>query len=459
MRDNLPPATFLDRPAVVYWGAGADATQWYHGPKKFQQVTLLGEALADITKLQHSDEKDGLSFLQGALKKGKFRRQSVDMGTMEFACYDIESGEQPEPIAEKARALGIHLEIHPSYSDGKPESKIATSAVMRHCKLGPEQEATAEQVLATMKATKGWLTHVVASAKYEGRDGHKYNVSHCALPRFHVIVPFSKRLDLEKLSLTPAGAALRWKMILEEIGGKLQIKDYDPKCTDLNRLFYPHRRPPGAEDRLIRVLGVGIDPYELKAATVALGDATNDLQKRFKNAGGGDFKAHAWRTPWLKAELDKYAKKFRAADFVAAHEAEHTPFSDGVNMACPNPHDSGTNSPIDCIIINAEDATNEAGNGFVFRCHIHNTCKDVSSWKMLDTFIADRPEITREKFLEFCDREEELELDKQITAAIAAITKKSTVADVESVLRLMAQRPAGMQDDIDIDALAVQPSL
>ena len=450
--------SFLDRPAVVYWGASADATYWTPGPNKQQVPGTLREALAHITKMQESDEKDGKSFLQGRLKPSKFRRQAADMGVMEFAGFDIESGEEPEPIAEKARGLGIHIEIHPSYSDGKPESKIATSAVMRHCKLGQEQEATGEQVLETMQATKGWLPHVVASAKFEGRKGHNYIVSHCPLPRFHVIIPFSKRLDLEELSMSPQGAATRWKMILEEIGGLLGIKDYDEKCTDLNRLFYPHRRPKGAEDRLIRVLGRGIDPYELKAATVSLADAPT---KAAKNAGG-DFKAkHAWRTPWLKAELDKYATKFRAADFVVFHEAAHETYADGVHTECPHPHASGANSIKDLFIINAEDATNKGGT-FIFKCS-HGTCKDVSSWQMLDTFIADR-EITRENFLEFVDRTEEIEqeakiaadlaeITKEIAEAVAKITKASTAADVEAVLRLMAQREKGLQEEIDLEAL------
>jgi hypothetical protein len=69
-------------------------------------------------------------------------------------------------------------------------------------------------------------------------------------------------------------------------------------------------------------------------------------------------------------------------------------------------------------------------------------------------FVAEHPEITQEEFRKFIDTTEEDELAEQIKAAIGRIKKTSAVDDVEAILRWMAQRPEGMQDEIDLNTLA-----
>ena len=452
MSDNLnteAPFAYLNRPCVTQWGAGAEAATWQQDPS-----TLI-MALEKIMKLAHSDKKDGTSFCQGALKPGKTRRQAVEMDRLEFCGFDVESGELPGAVAERAKALGLYVDIYPTFNSDKPETRIATDKVMmfvnkdkRWSKLGPDDPANAEQVLAYCKERKGWQPHIMASAKFESVDGEGYVVSHAPFPRFRALIPFTQPLILTKLSLTFAGRKTKWILMRKEIGDLFGIIDYDEKCDDLHRLFYKHRRPYGAPDEAIRVIGAGIDPYELKAFTVKL--------EEHATKNGGDNRQHrrekqTYQTSWLGTELQKCKGHFRAADFVRDFGESIEKEGGAVATKCFNPHESGVNGPEDVWVMNSADAQNEAG-WFVFKCNLHNTCSELRGAGLLDLFIVEH-DISKEDFLPYVDRTAELDLAAEIAAAIATINMESTTADMEAVLRLLARRPAGLQDEIDLETL------
>src|SRR5204862_1170500 len=117
------------------------------------------------------------------------------------------------------RELGLNINIYPTFNSGKSESRIATDKVMafinknekRWTKLGPDDEANGEQVLAFCRERKGWQAYVMETAQFVHRDGQEYVVSHVPFPRFRVLVPFTKPLRIADISPTLTGAKAKWK--------------------------------------------------------------------------------------------------------------------------------------------------------------------------------------------------------------------------------------------------------
>lgn len=356
---------FLARKITLAFGNGRDAKTWHNETRGTVDQFLTW--LEDADPKAH--QKDGVAFLQGALRQGQTARHNKYMEAMEISAFDVESGEAPEPIAENAKKLGIEIVIYPTFNCDKPETRLSTDAVHQHAKLGLHDEATAEQVLAFLRDKKGYLPWVMETAKFEGRDEREYVVSHAPLPRFRVVAVWREPVKLSALSPTAAGAKQRWETVYRAVAAKLGIQHFDESCTDLCRLFYAHRRPNDAKHWSIRVKGDALD-FAVVLAEAAATEVPPEEPQRGENKSNGG----AYQTPKLGKFFARCAEYFKMADFLAIYGDDSAEANGGVAARCPN---EDAHSEIDppgkrpLWALNAADADRGV---FVVKCQ-HETCK------------------------------------------------------------------------------------
>lgn len=395
--------SFLLRPITVAQGTSRDAPIWTNKPGDVGAF-MNWLAAPDYTRRQ----KDGAAFLQGALKKGETRRQAKNMDTMECIAFDVESGERPDAIATCAKANGIGVTIYPTFNHDKPETRLKTDAVNRFAKIGNHGEATEEQVLAFLRERKGYLPCIMETAKFVGRDGHEYVVSHAPLPRFRVVAVWRELVKLADLASTLTGVKELWDAVYRLVGAKLGIQHFDESCTDLSRLFYGHRRPKGAKHWSIRVNGAALDFAALRAEA----DGKNDSsQKAESSKAKGEHAAKQKKsgkakyvTPDLPKFLARCAKHFNAADFLAAYGDDPNAVNDGVEARCCNEAEHSEEDEPGKRVLWAMNAADAPSGVFVLWCH-HTTCQgNLKGGHFLD-LLCQAHGLTVDDLLHFVDDE------------------------------------------------------
>lgn len=313
----------LKRPVVIAYVKNRNARQTFNAKCSMDQLLY-----ADLVPHASSHVKDGLGWLQGSVKNDGGPRDARNMGDMETANFDIDNGQKPEEIEAAAKGNNIECIIHPSFNDGKPETRIETDKLMqwankqgaRWSRLDAHTEANEEQALAFLTEEKGYLPWVMEDAKLRGREGHEYVVTHAPLPRFRVKVPLKDKITLTDLAPTLAGVKERWIAFYFALGHKLGILHFDESCKDLSRLFFAHRRPKGVQSWSIHVLGVPIDFYAELADLETGRDAGNGANSSnpFTDAAARNGKA-SYHTHWMPRFTARHWRFFNAAQYVADH--------------------------------------------------------------------------------------------------------------------------------------------
>lgn len=363
----------INRPITLAFGASRDAKDWRNETRGTVGDFLSWLEVAD----PKVTEKDGLSFLQGALASGETRRQAKNMATMEVVGFDVESGDAPEIIEANARKLGIDVVIYPTFNDGKPETRIGTDTVHKHARIGHDDEATAQQVLDFLKDEKGYLPSILSTAKFKGRDGREYVVSHIPLPRFRVVAAWRAPVDLLKFPTTE-GAKQKWLSVYHAVGHKLGIQHFDESCKDLSRLFFAHRRPKDAKHWAIRTGGAALDfetilaEAEGDATAKAAAPATSATTAAATTSGASAKPQYA--TEGLARFFGLCAKHFNAADFLLAYGEDAVGANGGVQSRCPNEEAHTELDPPGKRPLWAMNAADSQHGIFVLKCQ-HQTCQ------------------------------------------------------------------------------------
>jgi hypothetical protein len=385
----------LDRTITLAFGRSAhDKDGWNNKTPGTAHDFLSWLETAD----PKSHKKDGWAYLQGALASGGTQRHAKKMATMEVVAFDVESGDAPEKIAENARALGIDVVIHPSFSDGKSETRVDTDAVHKYARIGHDAEATDAQVLDYLRERKGYLPAMIATAEFKGRAGREYVVTHPPLPRFRVVAAWSKPVNLEAFSTFEATKA-KWAAVYRAVGRKLGIERFDESCMDLSRLFYAHRRPEGAKHWAIRTGGDALD-FDAILAEALAGDGTTSAE---------DAKPEAVKSEYQTEGLGKFfaicAKHFLAADFLLAHGDDPAEANGGVHARCPNEDAHTEADPPGKRPLWAVNASDAQVGVFVLKCQ-HQTCKSTLKGPHYIDLLCQAHELTVDDLVrDFTDEE------------------------------------------------------
>lgn len=386
----------LSRPIVLAVGKSRDAREWKNESRWTAGQFLDGLEVAD----PNHHQKDGLGFLQGSTTVSPSQRTARAMDTMYIVGFDVESGEAPEPVAERAEQLGIEMLIYPTFNDMKPETRVPTDAVNRAAKIGHHAEATPEQVVAYVCEKKGFLPEIASSVRYVGRQNLEYVVAHDPLPRFRVVVVLKDPLKLTDLAPTFAGIKEKWASGIRALAVVLGIRHFDESCVDLSRLYYAHRRPKDAQHWFVRVTGKGVDFRALLMdadAQKPSGDA--GIGQKTKEPGGGTY-----ATPDLGKLLARCAKHFNAGDFILAHGEDAVDANGGVAARCPNEQRHSEEDPPGKRPLWAMNACDTEGGVFAIKCK-HETCqRELKGGHYIDR-ICQVQNLTVDDLLTFVDEE------------------------------------------------------
>jgi len=394
-------ASCLDRRITLAFGASGDAAYWKNETRGTARDFLDWLETPD----PKSHAKDGLAFMQGALREGETRRQAKNMGTMEIVAFDVESGEEPEAILENADRLGIELVIYPTFNDGKPQTRVATDKVNRWAKLGAHGEANEEQVIAYLREAKKYEPWVLKTAKFIGREAQEYVVTHEPLPRFRVVAVWREPVDLASLAPTLEGIKESWERVYFRVGDLLGIKSFDRSCTDLSRLFYAHRRPEEAQPCFYRISGEALDFAAILAETEERPQQQAKSRARNKKRSKGGY-----ATPGIGGFFKQSAKRFNAEYFLLAYGDDPVEANGGVAARCPNEHGSDRSAghseedPPGKRSLWAMNASDADSGVFVIKCQ-HETCQSDLKGPDYADLICQQHDLTVQDLRQFIDEE------------------------------------------------------
>jgi hypothetical protein len=295
----------------------------------------------------------------------------------------------------------------------------------------------------------------------KGSVPDQYVIEHDPLPRFRVIIALNRRVLVSELGASMPEQAAGWRAFYYEIGRQIGIEAFDEKCSDLNRLFYAHRRPKGAESWQHRVDGQGINfeavfaSLDVRHKSAHADDRTEESEERAEapadqsdNTSTDDDGAidderflAFWRT---------FRHRLNAAQLLLARGTNPSVKNDGkVEAKCPFEagHASAEapgNRP--CC---AYDAGSSQHATATIICH-HTSCKDRRpidfAWALLAGTSLDEwaPFLTTEGQKTFAIwRKTLVPTEDEIAGRVEKLSLESRDSDVSEVIKLLARRPKG----------------
>lgn len=405
----------LRRSVIIAEAGGADDTYWRN-----MQYDALESVLSNLkTPDPRNHQKDGKSFVPGSLKGGAGatgKRIIENVAALEMLVLDFDNGRPYQPIAQRADARGLRVLIVPTFNNMRPETEIKTDKLVKwvkahngaHGTLSPHDEATPEQALAYFR--EHVLPEYADGAKFKGRRGRVYVVSHRPYPRFRVFVPLDKAANVADIAPTNAGAKEKWRTFYEHIARDvLGAPDFDASCTDITRLFYYNRQPEGVKGWHIETEGAALDTSLLYGPIEAIPGYTVIKSEKPNRAHGDTHARHGDenRRDWIVSGVGALARAcmetggFRFADFARdyGHNARDNGRG-GVEAYCFNQEahtDEDDESELKLYAYNPGDSTAPHG---VMKCN-HNGCSQTaSSWVHVD-LIADVNDLTVDDLIEY----------------------------------------------------------
>lgn len=468
----------FERPITIGCGTGPIGYDW-------KNVTggVMGHLFATLSRPLPQHEKEGLSFIQGALNEGCNTRKGVDVASFEIIAFDVESGESPDPIVKRLTELGWAGIVIPTFKHGMRKTAVTLDGLRSWKQLGSEDEVDAS-VASAWFATLPYASRVNAKppvlvsehivGKYtKRRVPAQFVFAHDPLPRFRVIVALNRRLPIGELGASLAEQSKKWRAIYRFVAQQLSIEQFDAACTDVNRLYYFHRRPKGAETWCHRTDGVGVDvdvvlaSLDVKDQAKRTHEGTDDTSHDAQDDDEVDdveLDEHEG-DPEQRERFHSFWKTFRhrlnAGEALEALGTNSNVKADGKTEAkCPFEDQHASADAINGRPCCAYDAHVAQHGTATIMCH-HNTCKRRRSiefaWALLRPLSVDdwRNFLSDEGQKTFAIWRKTLRpTEKEIAAKVAQLSRDSSDRDVSEVIKLLSRRPRGAFQTSMVRAIA-----
>lgn len=451
--------------------------------RNFRNVAYTGKTLLQRLSTFARGAKDGTCILQGAVVEPPAgargtQRLAVNMSKNCLLMADFDQGDTPEEIIAKITAQKLFAVVWTTHSHMKPITEVPEKPLLLWLKNKgiDTSDADEAQVIDYLREFSKIYPKFLTDAKLIVRGqkagiGRFYKMQHAPLPRCRALFILKDKFDFATRKGSQEQVIGEWKALYAGFCENVLKTTYDTKCVDPSRLMY---LPRIADDADISQHSITVVPggfLDLEKVTPAVKGVRAPAVSgpgihNFATGGGSGSagsEATAFKTPWLKEFLAKFANDFEAETWVKDHdEQELCPFSD---------HHTPTPSGVDTGF-KAWNASNR-DSGFNMQCS-HACGGDPQRGQNAVTGKQDRAlyldalcvkfGITNASELrEYCPDFQAEEAEKArartvqhatVQEMIAAITAESTADDITAVLRIIATRAEGMQDDIDLEALA-----
>ena len=454
-----------NREITIAWGVGPKGGDWTNATGT---VSQLFDVLATPGP-QHV--KEGSAFLQVALKEGHHTRKGDDVEAIELVAYDVESGEKPEPIVARLAELGWASLVIPTFKDGMGKTTVTVANLRTWSRAAEDAEVDASVAAAWFaglpyakrvnpKTPKFIPAHAV-EVRTKGSVPDQYVIEHDPLPRFRVIIALNRRVLVSELGAALDDQAAGWRAFYYEIGRQVGIEAFDEKCSDLNRLYYAHRRPEGVESWHHRVDGQGLD-FDAVVASLDVRPKSAQADDRTQQS---EESAEAPADQFHDTSMDDDGEidderflafwqicrhRLNAAQLLLARGTSSSVKSDGkVEAKCPfeTGHASAeapSNRP--CCGYDAGSAQHATAT---IMCH-HNSCKDRRpidfAWALLGGTSLDEwgSFLTAEGQKTFAIWRKTLApTEDEIAVRVEKLSFESKDSDVSEVIKLLARCPKG----------------
>lgn len=449
--------------------------------KQFGNRLYTGERLLSALSKFQRGQKDGPCILQGAVvdppagRRG-VPRVAVNMRINSIMMFDHDTGDTMDEIAAKIAEKKLFCVLWTTHSHMKPETMVPESAVIQYLKntgvrvSEPSHQQVLDYVRQVLKIGDEFLTEARVLGREMALGGRKYRVAHKAITRVRSLFFLKDPFDFATRAGSQKSAIDEWKALYVGATEWLDLPSFDPKCLDPSRLMYLPRIAEDADIRKHEIRVIAGDFLDLATITPAKGKTTsqasapaNPFTAAVTKAGAGDANNTTnFRTPGLGTFLKEHADDFEAEAWLENDDQDKLcPFHEQ-HTSSENGRDTG---------FKAWNASETGGSGFGMQCS-HSCGADPARGqgsngkqdraKFLDALCVLRNIQNVNELIEWCPaalakREEkqkaQSDLHTNIQTAISGVTIESTTDDIEAVLRLMAMRPAGMQDEIDLEAL------
>lgn len=422
--------------------------------------------------------KDGPYILQGALVNSPGQRQSSNEHTNYLVLLDHDNGESLDEVGSRFAAEGWFGLFWTTHSHMKPASGVAESVMLEWVeKRGRKGVVTNQDVADYLREVKRIKPEILAGIENpEGvasRDhwegGVKYICKHDPMPRLRSLMILKEPFVFAQRGGTQREAIEEWKERYTGLATRMGLT-IDPKCADPAHLMFLPRLSAGAikgpqSHEICILAGNPLDFDGVRRVQVQKGSRVVHLSapaglaafSAAGNSGGSDpdIRAPAGHGEYVTRNIQEFHRRagseFRAAAWVQAMRDDWVrhEYNDKVDFRCPNEegHTEPTDSDRAFCVWNA--GAGETNRPYWMECQ-HATCTRESNgdaaWfldKLCQIFgIEDALTLISADWTpQLWERmQASRQARPEIDTRIEALTQRSTLEDVEGVLRDIARQ-------------------
>lgn len=363
---------------------------WLNGQDK-------GQDSWGFTRHPENKRKEGAAIVLAEAVDGA--RTDSAIKTMYAIGLDIDSGASMDYVIERLEALGLFAIVYTSHSHGKDELVLKHDDILRKLKLEDSpNRAQIQQYLREFhkdRFDEDFIQSIeIEELRHHTKDGLRTILKTRALDKFRVILPLWEPVHLSDLGATVSQWKEAWADAVTGVAVNMLNVSFDATCTDVNRLFFTPRHPPGAEWYSAVIMGRPLRFEEIEPYPKARYVKERDPGDPFLSGAdlGPDNKRERFVTPGGKDLNDwhrKHKERFLIADVLESFCEDKIRVAGGeragtCHIECPFEHEHSTEGGTATMAMNPEE--NEAGYWTVF-CR-HDSCQGRDKLEFLNEMLS-----------------------------------------------------------------------
>lgn len=378
-------------------------------------------------------EKDGSAILQGVVKDGVRKNETIIQNDLLILDYD--SGHEIKEFVSKIQKKGLAALLWTTHSHGVSETQISKKSIQQL--FNANGKIDLDSVKNYFRDQKGWHPTIIdslvvlpSSVKSTADD---LIINHLPIPKFRVMFFLKDQFLFDGKKTIRSSQLNLWKDCYLSFARSFSIP-FDQSCSDASRLMYTPRMPSGAEGhQFIRIGGTALDLNSYRS---------NDIKRPFtvshEKQKGTDIK-----TPNLETFFKRNSKRFEVVDFIKSLDESliRNEKTNGlVEIECPYDHlhsNPGDETDRASYAVNSSD---DESKNYNLGCH-HNGCSDFKKVNFIDE-LCQKYDVNTEYLKTFITSPKILdtgETEADILNRIKLVNSQSTSEDISELCDYLAR--------------------
>ncbi len=253
-------------------------------------------------------EKDGSAILQGAVKDGVRKNETIIHNNLLILDYD--SGHDINEFVREIEKKGLAAILWTTHSHGVTETRVAKKSIVNL--YSDDGTYNLNSIKEYFREQKGWNSTILDSLSIPATSLKKSSeyliINHKPIPKFRVMFFLKDRFLFDDENVDRNAQLNLWKNYYQSFAKSFSIP-FDTSCSDASRMMYTPRMPDGAKGhQIIYIGGNTLDITSYKSADINT-PMTGSLKKK---------KSSNVRTLNLESFLERNSRRFEVVDLLEA---------------------------------------------------------------------------------------------------------------------------------------------